>query len=218
MSLVSFTRTEDDLAFLKPVVGTAWTKNNSPAYATGYFGNGLSIGDTSYALAEVPTHTKAITGANLFTIEFWFKPAWNSGTVARSIINDNISGNSNDIASGTDGKITCYLFNPYPTNGILYVFNSPSFVAGTWYRVAFVVDNSLGNGERLSLYVNGTEIGVSSYTHFGTGITGNINLTMFGVLRSYAVMDNIKIYNHAKRDFLDMFDERGGLNDQIMIG
>lgn len=228
--LFFFNRLESDAVVGQSVVGVNGSILGSPTYSANKFGNGTD----SCTTTKTPYFTDAITQAQLnsiFTFECWWKPPYDS----TSNTADSIATFGNDGLTqicivhaypslGTGGHITVYCIKESPATGSIYTWaSSESWSANEEVRIGVIFNASGGAGNRLRLFVNNVE--QSSPTILGYGGDAQWTMPSNGILKpcspSFGInssrVDNYKLYNGAKTDFNDMFDERGGLNDQIML-
>jgi len=212
---------------VQPPVGPVWTNVNNATYVSNKFGNGLYCASSQvYAKSTLTSSFTTEKGC----IECWVKLNY-------ALINSDIQVNGVyifSVATSIGGTDRIYIL-PWGDNNKIYAFVGGAFAAfgGTSLNLganelahwALVWDRSGINGtlEKVQLYVNGAKLGgtTTSPTYYDL----NNNVFVAGNIASqaqqypiYGSLDNLKWYDYAKTDFRDRFNERGGMNDQIILG
>jgi hypothetical protein len=97
---------------------------------------------------------------------------------------------------------------------------APTVSAGTPVHIAAVWSTSklITGSKGGALFINGAMVSSSANAPTtGASHTFAILSVNNGTFALNGNMDNIKIYDYAKTDFSDRFNERGGMNDQIIM-
>lgn len=182
-------------------VGINGTVTGTPVFVTGYYIQALNVkyGSGGYKFIQ------AISTPNLFSVGFYIK--LNSDT------------NTNDIFyikdTGDIGTISMYVIYNDPEqdpnsftimggSSNKYIFSCPSIIDLAWHHVCFCFNGSGNYGEKIRLFVDGEEIGVTliSYDHtWSYSVSADIRI---GHSISYPntdfYIDNVKTYNSIKND------------------
>jgi hypothetical protein len=220
-----FTRCEDDNAFLKPVTGSALAKTGTPTYAAGRFGNGVEGVNNAYWLCS-PDNIFASGNNQAGAIRFWWKPAAGFDAVNNALFyfSNNVS-NTPGVYTYIVGSGAIMRTSVQVISGVQNTIDlaTNTFVAGTQYHMAVVWDMAgIGGGADVArVYKDGVDVGSS-----GNACPVRLWPANCGSLGNYyhipagnqvrGIIDNFKIYDYAKTDFNDRFNERGGMNDQVM--
>lgn len=167
---------------------------NSAAFASGKFGNALTLDGSSYV--ETPDPKLDLSGD--FTIEAWVNPTSNRGTII-----NNLAGNSNaptGFALGLYyGQVAFYWGNGICGFLVCTVFDFDHNVkTDEWTHIAVTVNRS--QTEPVRFYVNGQEYVANSSSNYTGNIDGVTNIrvghsSQFGEF--YGSIDELKIYNRA---------------------
>jgi len=216
-----------------PVIGPAWQATGTPDLAAGAkFGNGHQKLVTGAHYVETSNFNTAWT--NNCTIEFWLTPNQNTDNgyhhlfnIGNSITLNNSSAISgwlwHDIAFPGFSGIRCGSRDT-ATNRTNYYW-AFSYTKDVNYHIAFVHDSSQGAREKHKLYINGADQGQGTIQsgqdnawNITNGTAARIccGLNDTNHLCKFRV-DNLKIYDYKKTDFSDRNNERGGMDDQVII-
>ena len=217
---IEFNRIESDSGVAASVAGSGYSITGSPAYAAGKYGNGINVPANNSGLVVCTSYLGDILKTQ-GTIELWYKPVYASTDGTLRFITGGY---------GTPGPTGVTLHYIYWRDGKFYfqtaknhlhqTATAVSFSAGEWIHLAGVWDDAGINGgaNRTQLYVNGVLKGYYSgaIVIVGAEWNGIMNIVGFShtTASGYGVNDNIKVYDYAKTDFSDRFNERGGMNDQ----
>jgi hypothetical protein len=210
---VYYNRAGSDGDWAIPVIGLASTKSGTPTYEAVKFGNGTRIGSADYH-----TVSDIAIGSTAYTLEFWTKPVADQAT--NSYIFHWVTG-AGKISYETQqysGQLRIGQVDSGGGYDVLYYF-TPTWTAGEVWHCAMVFNSGAGAGNRCKLYKNGVEISADSTPQDNTWSDSNLTLLPkdnYSGGNTWAI-DNIKIYDYAKTDFSDRFNERSGLNDQTMV-
>ncbi|MFC1517987.1 LamG-like jellyroll fold domain-containing protein, partial [Candidatus Margulisiibacteriota bacterium] len=194
-------------------VGPDFVINNTLEYLPAKFSDGFASDTTGYTSADI---TGMFSDNNSGTVEFWFKPeqdsSWYSGSQYQALF---------DMTYDSDNYLMLYLHEDLiqlsceANNVILNIANSYTWSADELLHVAAVWDSSGINGtsENIAIYVNGEKQGTNNGT---LNFTGNFTSSQMGYLTylgpyysADTIVDNLKIYDHAKTDFSNRFVETG---------
>lgn len=215
-----------------PAIGPSWTLGDAgTAFETGYFtGSGALHADTAAsnegAYVEV---NDVISNNEAGTIEFWwYKP----GTVAGYMCclgDTGVSGEFEILMRESGGNVHFFIFKRggSPSQKYIDYNKAPADIDNGWNHVAFVWDRSgiSGGSNTCRIYLNGSQETSSNavieaynfpYPYpFTIGNAYNGGIATVPAVNSYFC--NLKIYDYAKTDFNDRFDERGGIQDLLII-
>jgi len=209
------------------VIGENGVEGASVDYTTGYFGNGINSNNTN-KYVEFANAGDIYLGA-AGTFEFWMSPY-------ADITNGTIPAGTRSVFSmaNTNNNLFDLLMSPagiawrIRVGGTYYGFGNTSYTpadfdlaTGAWGHVAFVWNSAGidGGSDTCRFYFNGAKL---LNTTSALTLPSSIGVLWLGsyiqasTLHANAVLDNFKIYSYAKLDFNDRFNERGGLDDQLI--
>jgi hypothetical protein len=186
-------------------------------YVPGVFGNGVTIDAGTYSSQQrirniVLKNLSSYIDPNKGTIEVWYKQ--NELPVAYDHNPYRIFDGSYGLDSGigfevylTELRFSLLFGGPY--RYITYDANNLS--NNQWIHLAAVWDRSGidGTSETMRIYIDGNKVASSTYTDWGTTV-GNWADIGGGNDQNIAdkfAIDNLKIWNYAKTDFSDRFEE-----------
>ncbi len=197
-------------------IGSDGTITGNINYDNVQFGKGFS----SDALANnyVEFSNLGLDG-NKFTIEFWIKPTKDfiySQTNVFSMVFCGFTSSGEykyalDWAGGSYRRLVSELG---PVRLTTY-WNGVTFYKDEIYHIAYVADRTLNGYDRLSLFIDGEK--QIDYPHADWGNQAGDFDTIWLLehpyhdINGYFVIDNLKIYDYAKTDFSDRFDEDAGV-------
>ena len=175
-------------------VGAAQISTSVVKYGTGSLYMNSSTGDTDYFVQPATNSVYFSTGN--FTIEFWMNPLftntnWGNGSLATIMDTDSPVGTGVNwwVVHQNDASIM------FASNSAVVLLSSAVLSANVWQHVAIV-----RNGSTITIYVNGTSAGSTTYA---TTIGGNRRLTIgtqLGGSRWYkGYLDDIRITNGYAR-------------------
>jgi hypothetical protein len=236
---IIWSRAESSLDWTSPEIldsGNSITVVGSNTYPAGYFGNGTSPVTAGHIRLRA-----SIFRSQAGTVEFWIKPnANNFGGTFNAILDnyataDRIDTNYTYSAFNVDShKLVWTIFNTANASDCAMFQDAVSFVAGTWYHLAYVWNKDGMDGvsnKRYLLYIdNVLRIDSSNASNLYAAprnTVQNLNENTSSYIRLgnswdmngrylKGVIDNFKMYDYAKRDFSDRFSERSGLNDILL--
>ena len=215
----------------KSVIGVDVTVQGTLAYNTGgYFNNSVEF--TTNRSNRLNYKTNVMASMNAYTIEYWFNPNYNMVAGVPSDGTDHNAISLQNVIGSPTGSDWCFISEAnsnwrfYRTGSSYYMSPSPlNWTAGTWYHIAYVLDyNKIDATDYIQIYLDG--IKKMSYTSainsvplvvnsFVLGAENDVvSVALLGINRNVC---NLKMYDYAKTDFSDRFNERGGLNDQALI-
>jgi hypothetical protein len=201
MNLIGWWKLEDRLS----EDGPDFTETGTPSYSAGKFNNGVS-GLTNLIYL---TSTNAMTNSNRGTIEFWWKPGYNSASTTNAAMFHHVTSWEFSMWwVGAQQLFDIYFYNGgYKTR---YAF-APSFSSGQFYHIAISWDASAGAGLKIKMYLDGTPVTVDSILLDSTWSAPTLDLKISGVYDGNvnAQIDNIKLWDDVKTDFSDRFWEDG---------
>ena len=210
------------------VVGASGSEAAGANYAAGKYGNGLnSNGVTAYV--SYPT-TTAYSG-NAGCIESWIKPVGfsitNGSTSADYRWVYSLTADANnwiDLILGATGFLpriksaTAFggFGSTYQTHASFDVADGENFHLATVWNTAGIA----GGSDIVRVYFN--NLLIANTTTAAPAPVGSCVLDVGIYAQGYSnplggVVDNLKIYNYAKTDFSDRLNERGGMNDQVIV-
>ena len=158
---------------------------------------------------------------NNFTVEFWFTPKQNfiyqQPSENSMLFTGFSSAGTFDYDLNWAGGPSYYrvLVSELSPNRLTTYWRGVSFLKDEVYHIAYVVDRSLPGYDRVKLYLDGVE-----QTHYDHADSGNQpdDFDKIWLLQQQSnayggdfVIDNIKIWDYAKTDFSDRFDEAAGM-------
>lgn len=163
----------------------------APTYSPVKFDNG--VGNLAAIGVIDIDFNDAITQGNQFFFEMWWKPMFNSG----SGVTANIANYIETGVGGTDIDLL-YTANQISlgiSGASTYRWN-PAFVSGEIHHMLFVLDNSLGAGNRLKLYWDGVLEATSSIPADAAWARNNpLDFRLYNFLPANDnYRDNIKMY------------------------
>lgn len=153
--------------------------------------NAASFTATSSAITFTNGSSLQIIGD--LSVEFWvnFSSFNTAGNLYSLLVKEANTG-------GATGEYEVYLFNNSGTGQIAFAqnglssFASGSMALSTWYHVA-VTRN--GTSKVITVYINGVQVGTSSYTTVPTATTNNVVLGAYGVFQSpLFLMTEVALY------------------------
>jgi hypothetical protein len=202
------------------------------AYVPGVFGGALTIAAGGYSVVDrvhnvVLPNLDQLLDPNRGTIEVWYHQVLDPVDYDYSYYR--IFGGAFGLGSGIG-------FVSYHDNGLRFALAAGGTssaveyditpLTGSWIHIAGVWDvNGIGGtSDKLRLYVNGQ--GVASTTSAGWGSTFGSQVDIgggTGHMDQQFYMDNLKVFDYAKTDFSDRFQEGetpspGFLRPEVMIG
>ncbi len=211
-NLVSWWKLDDatGTTAVDPIGGNSLTLVNTPTWAVGKVGKGLSLTRASSQYGYIADNASlSLTGD--VSIEAWIKPA--SVTAATKYT----------IAGKWDGANVSYLLEQngdeliiYADTAMRYVYTkSTNLVAGTWYHVIATIDVSAAES---AIYVNGIRQTVWINTGTPASIGDDAGRFQIGVTDSTTtaanfydgVIDNVKLFNTALTPAQAAFEYDGG--------
>lgn len=221
-SLILYNRLESANSI--SVIGGTATTTGSPTFEACKFGNGCkSSSNSNYNTFTITA--ASINNALKYTIEFWGIPLWNCTNGGSA---DGAYHNAVGLLSDSGKFVDFYYYQSdafYYDAGTFFWRNADSgqtWTSGDVVHYAYVVDSSgiAGSSDKARCYINGALAGAS--TTIALTSIGGTNVTLYvtnsrGAGTWKGTVDNIKVYNYAKTDFSDRFNERGGMNDQVVI-
>ena len=183
---------------------------NSPDFEQGVFNNGMNPYSGGFA-RFTPPEPDLEEGC----LEFWIKPNYNTPSTQTRFFIDFNEEQTNNTNWGTKGisfyhhfnnNLSCALFLDH--YGDLCTINTqcPDFSTGDKIHLAV----TWKTGRALEIYYNGDLLAQSSelltestlpWAEFNVGTSWDENRPFEGVI------DNLKMWNYAKTDFSDRFDE-----------
>jgi hypothetical protein len=198
---LEWVKIENDGSMTSPEVGGAWSKLNTPSYASAKFGNGQNISATNR------WHKGIASGLKKFTIDFWFKTGQNSSTT-EIFWGDAVGGYSAFYNNGGGTlRFNMTSVSGFPRGVLPYDFTSLSYSAGdlVWFGISIDLTKSAGNKIRMFQAVNSgsvTELTRSAYTEYvggdfsDTGYAPDIafgagGYTNSGVIDDFVVWDDV---------------------------
>lgn len=225
MALQHFCRFSDDKGIDYPVLGGGSARSYTHTFGTGKFANAIYCPwDTSQ---NIEFGASPYYFGKEVTVEWWMKLnnwGWAGNTRTGSYppwINNNLFGRAHNygyncqpdfwINNGTSLDIG------YNGHGIYLTTTNAYIPADTWTHIAWTkrdVDYTTRlyiNGTQVATQNNGQTINGLYMGYFSPG--GPID---YGAYGAYLWVCNAKIYNHAKTDFSDRFNERAGMNDTMI--
>ncbi len=145
-------------------------------------------GSTNYMSASSPVFTA-------YTIEAWVK--FNNSGINQTMIvasTAGMTGNSHQMRTDGSGHFLHYTWD----NNSRMIYSTTTIVAGQWYHVAIVAQNS----GTASLYINGVSEGTPQsvgtlWTGFTTLFYGS-NINQNGLSNFSGTMDEVRIWNVAR--------------------
>lgn len=181
------------------------------------FGSGIRVSGSGSSQSRVRFALGAIPGfsGNAGTVAFWVRPSHDSsyGDIARWITFDGSDGhffpNVNWLWGQMNFQLCALPFWCQYGRGDLRVPPSRfSFAAGDVFHVAFVWDRNGIDGtlDTLRAYINGTLYAARAETWSPDLRVSTLQLGA-GDYPQHAAVDNLVIYDYAKTDFSDRFDE-----------
>lgn len=209
----------------KNLMGTDFSVNGSPVISSAKFKNGFTSSDTDYIYTTNSTLIDALRDKG--TLECWIK---HTNDISSSATDWKqfwaFEGSSSYQCRlgkwSNQSKVAVY----WNSNHYMYSYrileNCNEWVNGALvhYAVAWDKDGIDGGSDTLKLFIDGVARGSSSAAIGSmTGAISRLNIGVYltgNLISSQSIFDNVKIYDYAKTDFSDRFNERGGLNDQIM--
>jgi len=220
------------------IKGSNFTEGSSVSY-----NSGGKFGDSLYSPNATPGDFEAVISASEIPLddgafEFWYTRTDTSFTaVWVNWIGHPIGSYSTGIqmwayvSGGPEGRIAIdfavsassigrydWEFGDFdPDILALFPLNTPVHL-GVCYSSSFALDN------RIKLFIGGVDQGLRDvepveFTGSGTLAGGVIGHSGYAINNGGmgGVLDNYKAHNFAKTDFSDREDERGGLNDQMIL-
>ncbi len=190
----------DDTNLIQSVIGTNFTKTGTPTYSSVKFNNGINGDSANYGnLGYVLPAT--------FTIEFWLK--YNHAKADM--------GNKYFLRGGVVGiNFQFWIGSIYPDiqngNKIQSQFVLPDYNANDIVHWGTIFDMTAT--PKVRFFYNGNEISVNGIWYGGDWTGSNTNLSTQG---EAGWIENLKIYEYAKTNFDDRFNERGGMNDIVKL-
>jgi hypothetical protein len=230
---ILFNRVGSTVETTHSVIGENGIEAASVSYTPGRFGNGIICnGSTKYV--SFPNSGNIYLGTK-GAIEFWFAPQGysitdgsastatpafkflfsTSGNTSANLFDFGFINNSGTVirsrANGTYNGFGAGTLNP---TGFTLADGVFGHVAIVWNETG--IDNGSDtvrfyfNNVLLLSTTNSLTLPSSNTLWFGS-------YELASVYFANAIIDNLKIYDYAKTDFSDRFNERGGLNDQAII-
>jgi hypothetical protein len=221
-------------------VGSNLNITGSPDYLEARFGNGLRIDAQTETVTMPATAFPATLGDKSYTVEFWYKPTYPCAdsrvTPTRLTLFGPYQASPNTPYTNTGITYAVWGKN-YPSVTDLQFASSCSawgaaipplsdyqlvhhanWLADELVHLAFVFDAARTDNKSFRVYVNGTEH-VYATTVIPAFYPTRQDDKLFLLGRDRAIsgryanglLDNLKIYNYAKTDFSDRFNE--GIND-----
>lgn len=208
---ILWNRLEDATSYAKSIIGNNGTVNTgSPTYSAVKFGNGIDAYSTTEAAIPGFLYTHPTKGTMTFSI--LVKNASTTSGTYWAYPYGNLAWWITMSASNTI-RVGWYL----AVGLCLYQFPI-TFSANEVMSIAVVFDASAT--ERIRLFKNGSEISSNAKTYNNSWTAQNLNFFMGGYSASSCVIDNVKIYDYnlsASEILQDMNNERGNINDQVII-
>jgi len=221
------------------VIGVNGAIDGTVTYSSVKFDNGADTGTVrNNRVVFLETSGTLLPNTDQYTVEYWCQPTWAcTDSVAQDGVQHLLWGLHTDTSDSTDwehinifnGSSYWYSKTPSGTelNPRLDTISGLTWTASEIFHIAWVVDkNGIGGGsDTLRVYKNGTSI----FNYTGSRTTGASSTIKSFVLGSYdnftagasagakTVFDNVRLYDYAKTDFSDRFNERGGFNDHQII-
>jgi hypothetical protein len=217
---ILFNRFESAASVGNNVIGANFTKQGVPTYAACKFGNGIYINQNGEA-ADFASFQPGKTGC----VECWIKPDWASTDGTNHIICDSVLGGTPRFLFYWNATWKNFAFGydwNNPAGGYVRATTWPGHNAGDLIHIAAVWDENgiEGGANLLRIYMNNTLHGSGNTANFPAlqiGIrVGNQSAASI-IVPFDGVIDNMKFYDYAKVDFSDRHDERGGMNDQVIV-
>ena len=188
-------------------VGVDGTIVGAPIFSPVKHGDGISINNTNY-----PSFNGLISAAQMnkpFTIEFWYKPSYNSDVAAASDIVSMLTANPNyehiEVLFA-NGIITLVTYNPTEINPCIYNFDASSlWSSGDLVHFGTIFDTNAGDTHRCRLFINNVESLTLSISADNAWV---MDTDMW--MRSWSnpnngYLNSLKIWDYAKTDFSDRF-------------
>jgi hypothetical protein len=208
---ILFTRCRDASSLLYPVTGALTTVGTATkSYTeTVKFGNGLKVASdgTPPSVTYAPSYLNNMVNV---TFEFWFKSLdkyQEHGSGLLYISQD--ASRKFWLLLGGSTSLQCY----YNGSSVISSDYVPSDNTVLHIGVVFLPAG-------ISIYVNNSlwddELAPASFS--GNDITIVINGNNLTAGSGYSAIESFKIYDYAKTDFSDRFNERGGMNDNLVLG
>lgn len=199
------------------VVGQNLSQTGTPTHPSGKFGNAYDPAVSNYS-----TFTQDLSGNGTHragTIEMWVD--FNDPGVTTQYM---IVGNSDDVSPNQ----WSIFFNrgaaldlDWRFGGAQLGCNGFDSFYGTTFHIAFVWDRDgiEGGSDIRRIYKDGSQLASSTATIGADTLYTNSTLYI-GIRHSNTNpwtdwIDNFKLFDYAKTDFNDRFNERGSMNDQI---
>ena len=199
------------------VIGADGSTTGTVTYSSGQHGNSAYTGTLRSNRIIFNDGNDILIDNDVFTRELWMKPtfACTNGNAGATYL---ISGTTDDgtVSGSTRDDIV------FSTASYLYINNQQiflntgfTFLANVWQHFAFVKDvNGIdGGSDTFRVYINNVLVWSTT-----VAITQTNNTIKSFVLGSYdevtgtsagaqTYFDNVKVYDYAKTDFSDRFDE-----------
>jgi hypothetical protein len=213
---IIFSKLGSDNEIQNPVIGGAGTIGGSISYASAKFGNGATLNTTNYI--TFPDFYN-----NKFTVEFWAKMGHNHNDSTNRAFLYAVGGSRLYMIKTASNIWNVWIYsatgNAQPASG--YAFNmTTTYSTNDIIHFAVTGDNTQGANSKIKLYINNTtQVFNSLIAGFDQVWIPVTNILYLGSsdYNPAITMDNVKVYDYVKTDFSDRFDERGGMNDQIII-
>lgn len=192
----------------------------NPVYVPGRFGNALTLGPGDY-YPQARVHglvlrdLSAVLNAERGTIAVWYKEKQRPTPFEHNLYKLFDGGFGLDAPvqlanNGADERGNLYLIVVF--GGEQNWVNAPfSPALNEWVHVAAVWDRAGidGTGETARLYVDGVKVAAIATTSWGTGLGANHADIAGGgdLMDDKFALDNLVVYDYAKTDFSDRFNE-----------
>ena len=230
-NVLLWNRLGSDVEVTNSEIGPDGTIVGDISYFPGKFGNGFKP-DIRTGDRNIPDNYVRFDGLNLGqegTIEFWFQPDWIGGwSHIRCILNYGKTGRAPIAFEYNDwqDKLNIGLWNE-DVNDSNYVgryivpSSTPEWSTTEPFHIAIVWDGTaVDNADKIKLYLNGNERGTlvgagsptfadwsnDNYLHLACRINEG-DWARHNWEGSDGVIDNLKIWDFAKADFSDRFEE-----------
>jgi hypothetical protein len=219
-----------------PVKFTTGRVDNTVTHQAAVFGNGAYCGTARRNRIVFDSGADILPHSGRYTISFWanFNFSMTNGVASSGtqlmfgLLEDGGVKNTWDFVSFQ----TTYSYWSTTVNGSTTQtrLDSPTgltFSSGTWYHIAFVCDkDGIDGGSDVQRIYLDNSILWNSTAALSYDATDTIKTFVFGSYDdtststsagSNTYLDNMSLYDYAKTDFSDRFNERDGMNDDSFI-